>query len=68
MATKTPVPQVEEVATPKKSAMKVLQEFLDKEGIEVTAKPLSNLKTVSDGSLIVGIPQILVSYKDGSKQ
>jgi len=67
MATKKPV-EAPVVTTPleKKPAMQVVQEFIVKEGIEITAKPLANIKTVSDGSIIVGIPQILVSYKDGS--
>lgn len=71
MATKRPVGRPPVVATPevepktvRQPAMQVLQEFLVEKGIEVTAKPLANIKTVSDGSMIVGIPQILVSYNN----
>lgn len=55
----TPTPQ-----QPKQTAAEALKAFLDVNGIQITVSPPSEgIKTVSDGSIILQAPKILVTYK-----
>lgn len=53
------------VAIPNKSASETLKEFLDVNNIVLTVSPPSeNIKTVSDGSIILQAPRIIISYRN----
>jgi ABC-type polysaccharide/polyol phosphate transport system ATPase subunit len=57
------VPPKEEVLF-KKSASELLKTFLDNNNIVLSVSPVNeNIKTISDGSVILSSPRILVNYK-----
>lgn len=48
----------------KKSPTELLKDFLDTNNLVLTVSPPNeNIKTVSDGSIILSAPKILVNYK-----
>jgi hypothetical protein len=51
--------------SPTKPAAQVLKEFLELNKIELTVSTLTEgIKTVSDGSIILSNPKIIVNYKN----
>lgn len=57
-------PEPKEPSKTKISANDLLLEILRKTNIELVVNPL-DVKTVSDGSIIITKPRVLARYKDG---